>query len=204
MKQLRGWCYCLWLSWNMTQNSLVKKHRVLTCITFVYLKCLFYCKIVLLTFFLFIFFCFSSFRLSSCVLSPFTMNHFDFFFFSYHIHQSMERRISQTTPFTSFQMEPILLPYQHSLSLLFPISRVSSGLKAEDQSRTTPHPPAHPSNQTFSLSGCYLCISHLFCLCLFELSSCPYRFLCLFVWFSLCLWFSRWGSVKSSGKWPAC
>lgn len=80
-----------------------------------------------LTFFWFFVFCSCSFRLCSCVLSPFTWTIFFvswFFFSSYHIHQSMERRISQTTPFTSYQMEPILLPYQRSLS---PSSFLSAG-----------------------------------------------------------------------------
>lgn len=59
------------------------------------------------------------------------------FLSSYHVHWSVEGRITQTTPFNSYQIEPILAPHHLSLHLHAHIRNVSGGLKA-DPSATPP------------------------------------------------------------------
>lgn len=128
------------------------------------------------------------FSLPPCV--PFLFA--SWFFSSHHIHWSVERRISQTTQFTSYQIEPILPPCLRSLCLL-PYQQQQSLV---DWKQISPlHPPSLIQSDYFSLS-CF------FFVCV--LSFCLYCFPCLFVWLSPSLRSSRWGSVKSSGKWPAC
>lgn len=113
------------------------------------------------------------------------------FFSSHHIHWSVERRISQTTPFTSYQIEPILPPYQHSLCLL-PYQQQSLWWTESRSVHYIP-PPSLIQSDHFSLVFWVCALS--FCLCCFPR---------LFVWLLPSLRPSRWGSVKSSGKWPAC
>lgn len=71
------------------------------------------------------------------------------FFSSHHIHWSVERRISQTTQFTSYQIEPILPPCLRSLRLL-PYQQQQSLV---DWKQISPlHPPlAHPIRLFLSL-----------------------------------------------------
>ncbi len=97
---------------------------------------------------------------------------------------SVERRSSQTIPFTSYQIGHILLPYHPSVCLLLCISRVSSGLKA-DQLISSVYPPL-PTNLSISLLMLSLSLScsvlvnvNVLCLCFL-----PFR---LFVWLSLSL-----------------
>lgn len=81
------------------------------------------------------------------------------FLSSYHVHWSAEGGITQTTPFTSYQIEPILAPHQLSLHLHAHIRRVSGGLEA-DLSTTPPQIQLKHFSLTFI--SCYVHVCLLF------------------------------------------
>lgn len=83
------------------------------------------------------------------------------FLSSYHVHCSAEGGITQTTPFTSYQIEPILAPHQLSLHLHAHIRRVSGGLEADVS--TTP--------RKFNWSILLSLLSLVMCMCAFF--QCP-------------------------------
>lgn len=93
---------------------------------------------------------------------------------------------------SSYQIEPIPRINSLSICLLASISRASGGLQA-DQSVPSPS-LIHSDYFSLSiLSYASLLFSVCVCVC--------FRSACLSVWLSTS---RRWGSVKSSGKWPAC
>lgn len=97
------------------------------------------------------------------------------FLSSYHVHWSAEGRITQTTPFTSYQIEPILAPQPLSLHLHAHIRRVSGGLKADLS--------AFPPFFYFNWSIFLWLLSLVMCTCIFYSVRTP---------------------SKSTGKRPAC
>lgn len=200
------WCCCLnpiskWLiSW---ETQLIRKMQ---CPSFI--LCYIYTHIYTVygwLLFLLAFSCSWSFKPHLYVVTslPNTFFFVSWFFSSYHIHWSMERRISQTTPFTSYQIELILPPYQLSLS-----SCLYQQSLWWTESRSDQYIPlSHPIR--LFLSWCYLCLNLCFLwvwcgVCMCVLLFCLLYVLYFFVWLSLSLQSRRWGSVKSCGKWPAC